>query len=160
MAAKEYLMNFGRAAAGQHYFVGFISLLSPQARGTSVKSWLFQSGRKGIFDESMVNWGPSLRSLPAIFTGQGHIYIVILISECVCKEWLGPASRWQHYNCQYLIFVLFYDWLLKICWFPIQVGQILTCQQKDNVFPKRELVKEDVLISNLSGFHFGPNIDL
>ena len=124
MAAKEYLMNFGRAAAGQHYFVGFISLLSPQARGTSVKSWLFQSGRKGIFDESMVNWGPSLRSLPAIFTGQGHIYIVILISECVCKEWLGPASRWQHYNCQYLIFVLFYDWLLKICWFPIQVGQV------------------------------------
>ena len=117
-------MNFGRAAAGQHYFVGFISLLSPQARGTSVKSWLFQSGRKGIFDESMVNWGPSLRSLPAIFTGQGHIYIVILISECVCKEWLGPASRWQHYNCQYLIFVLFYDWLLKICWFPIQVGQV------------------------------------
>ena len=92
MAAKEYLMNFGRAAAGQHYFVGFISLLSPQARGTSVKSWLFQSGRKGIFDESMVNWGPSLRSLPAIFTGQGHIYIVIPISECVCKEWLVNQS--------------------------------------------------------------------
>ena len=31
---------------------------------------------------------------------------------------------------------------------------------KDNVYPKGELVKEDVLISNLSGFHFGPNIDL
>ena len=57
----------------------------------------------------------------------------------------------------YLIFVLFYDWLVKIFWFPIQVGQILTSQPKDNVYPKGELVKEDVLISNLSGFHFGPN---
>ena len=159
-------MNFGRAAAGQHYFVGFISLLSPQARGTSVKSWLFQSGRKGIFDESMVNWGPSLRSLPAIFTGQGHIDIVILISECVCKEWLGLVSRWQPSIKIYsgagclspvIEATLFYDWLVKIFWFPIQVGQILTCQPKDNVFPKRELVKEDVLISNLSGFYFGPN---
>ena len=61
-------------------------------------------------------------------------------------------SSWD--NCQYLIFVLFYDWLVKIFWFPIQVGQILPCQPKDNVYPKRELVKEDVLISNLSGSTF------
>ena len=34
------------------------------------------------------------------------------------------------------------------------MGQILPCQPKDNVYPKRELVKEDVLISNLSGSTF------
>ena len=54
-------------------------------------------------------------------------------------------SSWD--NFQYLIFVLFYDWLVNICWLPIQVGQILTCQPEDNVYPKGE----DVLISNLSG---------
>ena len=40
------------------------------------------------------------------------------------------------------------------------MGQILPGQPKDNVYPQQELVKEDVLISNLSGFHCGPNIDL
>ena len=43
----------GGAGAGQHYLVGFISLLSPQARGASVMSVLFQSVRKGISDKFM-----------------------------------------------------------------------------------------------------------
>ena len=55
MKFSPLYMVFGGAGAGQHYLVGFISLLSPQARGASVMSLLFQSVRKGIFDESMAN---------------------------------------------------------------------------------------------------------
>ena len=46
-------MVFGGAGAGQHYLVALLSLLSPQARGASVMSLLFQSVRKGIRDEYM-----------------------------------------------------------------------------------------------------------
>ena len=77
-----YMISWG-TGAGQDYLVGFLSLLSSQARGTSVKSSLFPSNHKGIFDESMAVWGPSLRSFPAIFTDHGHINKVILISECL-----------------------------------------------------------------------------
>ena len=44
---------FKGAGTGQLYLVGFISLLSPQARGASVMSLLFQSVLKGIRDEYM-----------------------------------------------------------------------------------------------------------
>ena len=73
----------------------FLSLLmlSSQARGTSAKSSLFPSSHKGIFDESMAVWGPSLRSFPAIFTDHGHINKVIPISKCL-QEMVG-TSLWM-----------------------------------------------------------------
>ena len=73
----------------------FLSLLmlSSQARGTSAKSSLFPSSHKGIFDESMAVWGPSLRSFPAIFTDHGHINKVILISECL--QGMVGTSLWM-----------------------------------------------------------------
>ena len=83
MKFHPFYMIFRWAGAGQHYLVGFISLLSPQARGASVMSLLFQSVRKGISDKFMAIWGPRLRSSPAISTGQGHINIVITVSECL-----------------------------------------------------------------------------
>ena len=46
-------MIFRGTGAGQHYFVAFLSLLSPQARGASVMSLLFQRVLKGICDEFM-----------------------------------------------------------------------------------------------------------
>ena len=83
MKFPPFYMIFRGAGAGQHYLVGFISLLSPQARGASVMSLLFQSVRKGICDEYMAIWGLRLRSYPAIFTGQGQINKVIPVSECL-----------------------------------------------------------------------------
>ena len=73
----------------------FLSLLmlSSQARGTSAKSSLFPSRHKGIFDESMAVWGPSLRSFPAIFTDHGHINKVILFSECL--QGMVGTSLWM-----------------------------------------------------------------
>ena len=73
----------------------FLSLLmlSSQARGTSAKSSLFPSSHKGMFDESMAVWGPSLRSFPAIFTDHGHINKVILISECL--QGIVGTSLWM-----------------------------------------------------------------
>ena len=68
-------------------------MLSSQARGTSVKSSLFPSSHKGIFDESMAVWGPSLRSFPAIFTDHGHINKVILFSECL--QGMVGTSLWM-----------------------------------------------------------------
>ena len=73
-------MIFRGTGAGQHYFVAFLSLLSPQARGASVMSLQFQSVCNGICDEIS---GPRLRSYQAIFTDQGHINKVIPVSECL-----------------------------------------------------------------------------
>ena len=73
-------MIFRGTGASQHYLVGFLSLLSPQARGASVMSLQFQSVCNGICDEIS---GPRLRSYPAIFTGQGHINKVFPVSECL-----------------------------------------------------------------------------
>ena len=87
-----YMISWG-TGAGQDYLVGFLRLLSSQARGTSVKSSLFPSSHKGIFDESMAVWGPSLRSFPAIFTDHGHINKVILISECL--QGMVGTSLWM-----------------------------------------------------------------
>ena len=67
----------------QHYFVHHLSSVSPQARGTSVKSTLIQSVRKGMLGKFMSFWGTWLRSSPAIFTGQGQINRVIPVSECL-----------------------------------------------------------------------------
>ena len=84
MKFRPLYMVFGGTGAGQHYPVGYLSLLSPQARGASVMSLMFQSVRKGICDEYMTIWGLRLRSSPAIFTGQGHINKVILF-QSVCN---------------------------------------------------------------------------
>ena len=73
-------MIFRGTGDGQHYLVGFLSLLSPQARGASVMSLQFQSVCNGICDEIS---GPRLRSYQAIFTDQGHINKVIPVSECL-----------------------------------------------------------------------------
>ena len=73
-------LTFGGTGAGQHYLVGFLSLLSPQVRGALV-FLLFQSVRKGICDGYKANSGLRLRSYSAIFTGQGHINQVIPVSE-------------------------------------------------------------------------------
>ena len=73
-------MIFRGIGASQHYLVGFLSLLSPQARGASVMSLQFQSVCNGICDEIS---GPRLRSYQAIFTDQGHINKVIPVSECL-----------------------------------------------------------------------------
>ena len=53
MKFPRLYMIFRGTGAGQHYLVGFICLLSPQARGASVMSLLFQSVLKGIRDEYM-----------------------------------------------------------------------------------------------------------
>ena len=76
-------MIFRGTGAGKHYFVAFLSLLSPQARGASVMSLLFQRVLKGIRDEYMAIRELKLRSCPAIFTSQGHINKVIPVSECL-----------------------------------------------------------------------------
>jgi len=74
-------MIFRGTGAGQLYFVASLSLLSPQARGASVMSLLFQHVLKGICDEFMAIWELRLRSCQAIFTGQGHINKIIPVSE-------------------------------------------------------------------------------
>ena len=53
MKFPRLYMIFRGTGAGQHYFVAFLSLLSPQARGASVMSLLFQRVLKGICDEFM-----------------------------------------------------------------------------------------------------------
>ena len=53
MKFSPFYMIFRGTGAGQHYFVAFLSLLSPQARGASVMSLLFQPVLKGICDEFM-----------------------------------------------------------------------------------------------------------
>ena len=53
MKFSLFYMIFRGTGAGQHYFVAFLSLLSPQARGASVMSLLFQRVLKGICDEFM-----------------------------------------------------------------------------------------------------------
>ena len=88
----SYMISWGTRAS-QDYLVGFLCLLSSQARGTSVKSSLFPSSHKGMFDESMAVWGPSLRSFPAIFTDHGHINKVILFSECL--QGMVGTSLWM-----------------------------------------------------------------
>ena len=50
MKFPPWYMIFRGIGASQHYLVGFLSLLSPQARGASVMSLLFQSVLKGIRD--------------------------------------------------------------------------------------------------------------
>ena len=67
----------------QNYFVRFFSLLSSQARGTSVMSSLFWSVLKGMCDEFVGIWKPRLRSSTAILTDQGQIIRVIPVSECM-----------------------------------------------------------------------------
>ena len=66
----------------QHYFVHLLSCVSPQARGTSVKSTLIQSLPTGMHGEFMSVWGTRLRSSLAIFTGQGEINRITPVSEC------------------------------------------------------------------------------
>ena len=80
MKFPPWYMIFRGIGASQHYLVGFLSLLSPQARGASVMSLQFQSVCNGICDEIS---GPRLRSYQAIFTDQGHINKVIPVSECL-----------------------------------------------------------------------------
>ena len=92
-------MIFRGTGAGQHYFVAFLSLLSPQARGASVMSLLFQPVLKGICDEFMAIWELRLRSCQAIFTGQGHINKIIPLSECL----------WNFFFRTYSDFRKFYD---------------------------------------------------
>ena len=56
MKFTPFYMIFRGTGAGQHYFVAFLSLLSPQARGASVMSLLFQRVLKGICDEFMAQF--------------------------------------------------------------------------------------------------------
>ena len=104
-------MVFGGTGAGQHYPVGYLSLLSPQARGASVMSLMFQSVRKGICDEYMTIWGLRLRSSPAIFTGQGHINKVILF-QSVCNFFQ------KNLNFVSIFFIIFLTFQLLFILFP------------------------------------------
>ena len=76
-------MIFVGTGGCQDYFVCLLSCVSPQARGTSVKSRLIQSVRTGMHGKFMSVWGIRLRSSPAIITGQGQINRVIPVSECL-----------------------------------------------------------------------------
>ena len=141
-----FYMIFRGTGAGQHYFVAFLSLLSPQARGASVMYLLFQHVLKGICDEFKAIWELRLRSFQAIFTCQGHINKIFPVSECLKLFfrkffWFSEIFRFTE---NFQIFGKFSDfWKIFRFWEKFQIlgkfsdfGKIFRFSKKNQIFRK------------------------